>query len=363
MSSVPEPVSQAQHLNRPVLVPAASPVPAYSLFDSGGVTLATFFGTPVAGAVLMFVNDKRLGRTGRGVLTLLAAIVVTALASLVGWSIPLGGSAIFALGLVVIMRLAADKSQGKAVAEHVQRGGKLGSKWEAVSVGLAFLGAFAGLIYVVSEISTGPKIIVGTKDEIYYTGTATKDDATALGNGLKASGYLTDRGVTVLLDKGKGGTVVSFIVKEGAWDQPDTLATFDEMGRELAPSLGGFPIEVRLLDKERNVKSKSTVGKLTLGNDHIYYLGSVTEAQAQALGNSLKTQGFFDDKGVDVFVSRRSDGTALSFIVADGVWNDASMVATFEKIARDAAPAVGGLPIHLRLENSSLEVKKDEELK
>jgi len=66
--------------------------------------------------------------------------------------------------------------------------------------------------------------------------------------------------------------------------------------------------------------------------------------------------------GFDVFLSKQSDGTSLGFIVGDDSWNDPTIVTSFEKIARDAAPAVGGLPLKLRLENTTLEVKKDETL-
>ena len=37
----------------------------------------------------------------------------------------------------------------------------------------------------------------------------------------------------------------------------------------------------------------------------------------------------------------------LSFTLAEGKWNDPAMVAAFESVARDAAPAIGGLPVKL----------------
>lgn len=52
----------------------------------------------------------------------------------------------------------------------------------------------------------------------------------------------------------------------------------------------------------------------------------------------------------------------LAFVVGAGVWDDPALVAGFEKIARQAAPAVGGLPLRLRLVDTSLEIKKDEVL-
>jgi hypothetical protein len=341
---------------------AMAPAPPYSLFDANSVALATFFGWPIAGAMLMLVNDARLGRTGRGMLMLLAAIVVTSLAILAVWNIPHGGGSIFVILLLMAMAFIARKAQGAAVEEHVRRGGKLGSKWAAFGLGMVFLVVICGIVYAIVSIQDGPKVVIGTKDEVYYTGSATQADATALGNQLKSVGYFSDAGVTVLLGKGKNGTVVSFVVKEGIWDKPDMVAGFDEVARGAAPLIGGFPIEVRLLNKDRDVKNTTTVGKVLFGTDHIYYLGTATQGQAEALGQELKTDGFFIGKGFGVFLSKQSDGTTLSFVVANGASDDPAMVASFEKIARDAAPAIGGLPIRLHLVDPQLEVKKDEPL-
>jgi hypothetical protein len=74
----------------------------------------------------------------------------------------------------------------------------------------------------------------------------------------------------------------------------------------------------------------------------------------------LKTDGFFQGRGADVLLSRHSKNTTISFVVRDGVWQDPAAVSEFEKIARDGASAVGGLPVTLRLMTTQLEAKKDE---
>lgn len=342
--------------------------PAYTLFDSRSVALATFFGTPAAGATLMAVNDRRLGRAGRALTILILGIAVTAAAILVGWNIPQAGASILALLLMFGMARIALSVQGKAVTDHAARGGKLASKWAAFAVGIAWLVVLFAIVYTslylpAYRFEHGPKVVMGSKDEVYYTGTATESEAQALGNILKSNGYFSDKGVTVLLDKSATATVVSFVVKPGIWDQPDMVASFDEMGREIAPVVGGFPIQVRLINKERDLKNTTIVGKVDAANDHVYYMGSATDAQAHALATALTADGFFDGSGTDVFLSRQSDATALSFVVKDGAWDDPAMVASFEKIAREVAPSVGGLPIHLHLSNTNLDVKKDELLK
>jgi hypothetical protein len=367
MSSTPQEFPQATLPQNDVSAPGLGLgiSPGYTLFDAVAVGLATFFGTPVAGGLLMMLNESRLGRTGRGVALFVGTIVLTGLVILVGWNIPTGASSAIALALVIAMRYTATGLEGKAVDEHVKRGGQLGSRWVAFGIGVLFLALLFGGVFLgvyLTSVNSGPKVVVGSKDEVYYKGGATQADATTLGNALKADGYFTDKGVTVILDK-SAGTAISFVVKEGSWDQPENVSTFDEIGREVAPSLGGFPVKVRLLNKAFDMKNETTVGKLTVGNDHIYYFGSSTDAQAQALGEALKSAGFFVGKGFDVFLNKQSDGTTLSFIVGDGAWDDAALVSNFETITRQAAPAIGGLPVRLRLENTVLEVKKDEMVK
>jgi hypothetical protein len=127
--------------------------------------------------------------------------------------------------------------------------------------------------------------------------------------------------VTVLLHKGIGGTAISFGVQDGVWNQAGMLSGFEELAREVAPAVGGFPVQVQLVDSKMDVEETSTVGKVSFdGGDTVFYEGSATKAQARALGQQFESKGFFTGKGVDVFLTRHDDGTTLAFIVAEEVW-------------------------------------------
>jgi hypothetical protein len=103
------------------------------------------------------------------------------------------------------------------------------------------------------------------------------------------------------------------------------------------------------------------VGEVSFeGGDGVYYEGRATKAEAKALGQWLKSKGFFRGNGVQVFFTRHDEGTTLAFVVAEGVWNNPSKVGNFEAIVRGAAPIIGGLPIDLHLVNTQLKVKKDD---
>jgi hypothetical protein len=204
-----------------------------------------------------------------------------------------------------------------------------------------------------------PKVIAGTKDEIYYYHAATREEAQALGRILQAIGFLNDRGSTVLLSKGTDGTVVTFVLDNGGWNHPATVYSFEEIGRRIAPSIGGYPIKVRLIDSARTVHKELAVGKVIAGaRDEIYYFGAATEAEAAALGRALRTAGYLTDRGASVVLSK--DGrTAISFVVDDGAWNRPEIAAGFERLVRQIAVTAGGLPIEIRLLDSRMEPKKE----
>jgi hypothetical protein len=206
-------------------------------------------------------------------------------------------------------------------------------------------------------------VTIGTKDQVIYSGTATQAQATALGNALKTDGYFQDRGVTVLLNMGANGTTISFVVSDGVWNQAGTMGQFEEVGREVADSVGGLPVTVQLMDTHEDVEKTGIVGVVQLtGGDAVYYEGFSTLADGQALAQKLQSIGFFTGKGANVFLKKHTSGTTLAFVVTDGAWNDAKMVSGFETITRTVAPSIGGLPIDMRLMSTTLVVEKDEKL-
>jgi len=151
---------------------------------------------------------------------------------------------------------------------------------------------------------------------------------------------------------------VSFVVKDGIWNQPEMISGFEEVGRQIAPEIGGFPITLRLTNGARTPMRELTVGRLAVGaKDEIYYCGSATEAEARALSQSLHTAKFFQDRGTTVFLVKDDDGTKTSFVVAEGTWNREEHIAGFEALVRQSAPGVGGVPLKLRLVNARLEPK------
>jgi hypothetical protein len=226
----------------------------------------------------------------------------------------------------------------------------------AFGIGGVLLLTLAAGIYQ-SYSRNNRKVVIGSRDEVNYIGAATKGDAQRLGQALAAAGFFRDEGVNILLSKGPAGFTVSFVVKESAWNHPDTIASYEVIGRRIAPALGGFPITLRLLDSANHLK-KLTIGRVAIGTrDEVYYFGSATAEDAQSLGQSLKSIGFFTDAGATAAISK-GDETAIWFVTNEGYWDNPNAVAAFESVARQAAASVGGLPVQVRLLNAQMEVKK-----
>ena len=342
-------------------VSVALPTPAYRLFSVQAVAIAALFGGPLGGSILMAMNYSRLGKKGLAALTFLVGFVVTAVAIFIGYAIPANGTYPIALGLLILTRFAATRMQGKAIERHVSMGGRLGSKWLAFGLGVAILCVIFLAIFVPVYMSSAhSKVTIGTKDEVFYTGSATRQDAQALGDALKKGRYFVDRGTSVFLDKGAQGTTISLVVHDGAWDVPGTLAAEEEAMREVADSVGGLPIHVKLMNAAQEVKKEGVVGRASIdGKDEVFYFGKASEAEATALIRALQEEKYFSGRGSSALLSQDADGTVMSFVVSDGFWDDPAHVTAFEVVVRAVAPSVGGLPVKLRLVNTALDDKKD----
>jgi hypothetical protein len=232
---------------------------------------------------------------------------------------------------------------------------RISPQWVGVGVGIALVALIIG---VEIRIHSEPRVTIGKNDEVYYYRRATKEDALTLGEALQKIGYLTDRGTSVLLWIGGGPTIVSFVTNQGAWEHPHVISNFTEIGRRVATSVGGFPIQVHLIDAGRNIRRKMTVGKTMIGTkDIVYYFGDATLADAKGLGEALRSAGYFADRGATVAILK-GEGTAISFVVQEGLWDNPAALATLDKLVRQIAPAVGGLPIELRMLDRAMTIKQ-----
>lgn len=224
----------------------------------------------------------------------------------------------------------------------------------AIPLGVAIdFAAKLGSVYV------NPHVTIGARDEVYFSGSINRETAMALGESLKSTGFFTDKGVTVFVTKDAGAPVISFVVEEGSWDQEGTILGFELAGVQIASSVGGLPIKIRLTDDAFNSKKELSIGRVTVGtHDRIYYLGFANEGEAKTLGATFRRIQFFRDRGATVLLSK-GVRTIVSFVVEEGAWDKPKRIRSFEEVVRQAAPSIGGFPITVHLCGSGFDTKKE----
>ena len=100
--------------------------------------------------------------------------------------------------------------------------------------------------------------------------------------------------------------------------------------------------------------------KVMIGNkDQVIYFHRATKSDALALGQALKSIGYFADKGAGVVVDKSRSDTTISFVLADGAWSQPNAISDYGDMARLVAPAVGGFPLKVQLLDQKLTIRKD----
>lgn len=244
--------------------------PAYRLYSPGGVVCATVFGSAVAGGIVLALNYWRLGQKRQAWLAVALGIatagLLIGLACILPDKVP---AAVFQLPPIVIALHLTKQLQGDAFRLHLAAGGKKASNWKGVGVGCLILG-FVVAAFVAWFLTTGVSLrsaldmqhslTIGNGNEIYYSRGATEDMARQVGASLQKQGFFSPQSeITVILAGTGSDKEISFVVKEGAWDEPSTVEALQTLAAQAAESIGGKPITLRLLDVNGKEKKRIAI--------------------------------------------------------------------------------------------------------
>jgi len=121
---------------------------------------------------------------------------------------------------------------------------------------VANLGTVIGAHYAVIQWRLrGTRLQLNPRCEIYYRNDATEADARHLVQTLTLKGILdrqTD--ATIILSKGAGRTTVFFVVNDGVWNTPASIANFESLGRHLTNSGFARSLTICLLSRSYQLK-------------------------------------------------------------------------------------------------------------
>jgi hypothetical protein len=119
------------------------------LYSVGQITLATFLGTPLAGALILARNHQALGKSGSAWREVAIGGAATVLLVVLGFILPENFPAAgFSIGSCVGMYYYAKESQGDAIESHLKPGGSKGSWAVTVIVGIICSVILFGLLFL-----------------------------------------------------------------------------------------------------------------------------------------------------------------------------------------------------------------------
>lgn len=110
------------------------------LFKLGGIGLATFIGSPIAGGILIGLNERAIDRPGRFWPAVGMAVAATAGFMLLAFLLPEQVPAVvFTIAQVFAMTAIARHWQGKPIDARIAAGLPMRSNWAAFGIGLLVL--------------------------------------------------------------------------------------------------------------------------------------------------------------------------------------------------------------------------------
>ena len=111
----------------------------YKLFDLQSIGIATFFGSLLAGGVVMAINFKNMGRSDHALTTIVCSLIATAILFALVFFVLLDSEIprfIIVVPQVLLTLFCAKTYQGKSIDKHKENGGKLYSRWLAFLIGV-----------------------------------------------------------------------------------------------------------------------------------------------------------------------------------------------------------------------------------
>jgi hypothetical protein len=115
-------------------------LPTYRLYSPGQIALASFLGAPLAACWLWSHNYRRLGEARRATRCLIWGVAGTAILVTIAFFLPEHfPSTVIPIGYTVGLYQVAKQSFGTAITQHLAAGGRPGSWWAVVGVGVAGL--------------------------------------------------------------------------------------------------------------------------------------------------------------------------------------------------------------------------------
>ena len=193
----------------------------------------------------------------------------------------------------------------------------------------------------------GPKVQISENEEIFYKGSATEEQARAVGEVLTQRGILTGSNPASIQLIGKDGAfTLRLVIKEDRWEDDQLAQTFGDIAFGISQdALDGAEVSVEFCDdhfKTQRTFPMAELAKVQLTpNEIIFLLGSATEEQGRAVGASLTRHGLLDGSNpASMQLHLEGDKINLRFVVKEGLWDNEMMIESFAEAAYNVSQEV-----------------------
>lgn len=231
------------------------------LYSLRGVGVASFFGSMIAGGIVIGISLLRLGKPRNAWLVICGSVVVFTILMLCIYHIPAVEnlpSTVVTVPQVFLMIGIARITYGEELRKREQTGEPIASAWRAFGIGIITLLPVVGAAFGGAMIAEGVTLSAllddyGTEitfgdNSIYINADATRDDAKKLATHFEANGTFDDTGIDVKLTKNGDHTEVSFITVAEFMNDAEIIEGFQIIADDLLAEGHGETVVVQLCD-------------------------------------------------------------------------------------------------------------------
>jgi len=223
--------------------------PSYKLFSPGAVALATVLGSFLAGALLIGMNYKRLGKWLGVVSTVLVCVLVIVGLVLMRILFPDDSAASnWFIPAVIFTPVMAQMFQGSFISRHRAHGGKMASLWAAGGIGVVFCAVLGGAALILFAMARNLENELNSQNLGKVQPKKVFEDTMIL---FEATWPLEDKnqGSWSKMRREGDTQVISFAFSEYSWDHKPIVDHMRKAGIKLANHFGR-PLKIELCDKD-----------------------------------------------------------------------------------------------------------------
>ena len=319
------------------------------VFTNALISIATFFGGPLAAGFLIAHNYKVFGNTSAAKKTIFLGVVFTLLLFSLIFSLPQNSinkiPSAFIPGIyTAIITFLVERLQGDKIKEHLLNQGPKASGWSAAAYGIMGMIAIGIFLIVISSIEPFPgyekEINVDDKVVLHYSKKIDEDQLSIVNLLLKQSGFFEEtQGADLFLSSNSKLLNLKLIIDPEVLSDSLIISDFNDFEKYLNYNMIGdrkikLSFTNELLSEDYDIPDTTNyqysledelfyLHSYQIGENHtIHYNAPTPLSDIQVVASSIrKLKGYFpEDNEVDIVFLNKGDNYVIKFFVSKELW-------------------------------------------